>query len=320
MSTFKVAIIGTGKIGALFDSPSSQYHLSHAHGYHSHPGFEIVGMVDEDVSQLEEASSRWGVEKYRNLQELFASRKVDVVSVCTSTDSHLRILTELQEYPDLLGGIIEKPLASSLADALTIKDSAFYRERKFLVNYKRRFLPEYQLIQKNILSNKYGDMLNGVVYYGRGVRNNASHAIDTLRFFGIDVDCVESVKKRPLEGMSDFDCDTVLSLRTGGSLHLVAIPAAHYKIFELDLFFEKARIKIQDEGQPIVEQAIVEDKLFPGYFTPTLSTTHASNAGGTMSFVVKNLYDALTSDAVLQCTIEDGYEAQRVADSISGHL
>lgn len=316
MKTIKAAIIGAGKIGVSFDNPKSEHILSHAHGYSNDPNFELVGIVDEDFALAEAAAAVWSTKAYKTIEELFDNEDVDVVSICTSTHSHFKVLEQLEQYKNIQGGIIEKPLANTLDDALKIKESNFYRERKFIINYKRRFLPEFIHVRENIVNNVYGNLINGTVYYGRGLQNNASHALDILSYLGCEITGVEYVKKKPSLGIEDFDCEAILRSSQGGTLHVASIPSNRYKVFEIDLFFDRARLKIQDEGFPIVEYSVKEDDLFKGYYIPVETATFPSCANKIMSFVVDNLYQVLVAEAKPLCTIDDGYKVQELCSKI----
>lgn len=310
---FKAAIVGAGKIGAFFDAPDSETVLTHAHAYKSHPNFELVGFVDEDYELARKAGEIWGVEAYESLDRLFEQEEIKVISLCSSTNSHYAVLNELQNYPQILGGIIEKPLASSLNEALLIRDSSFYQQRNFLVNYKRRFLPEFQIIKGKIEKGNYGSLVSGTIYYGNGLHNNATHALDLLRFFGYEIKSVISSSKK--DSSPNIDYEAILEINSG-TLHLCPIPASLYKIFEIDLFFEHARVRIQDEGFPIIEYAIKEDTLFKGYHVPVQGETFNSNADHVMTYVLENLVHSLVSNTQVLCTIEDGYAVQKLCNDI----
>ncbi|MCA9363257.1 Gfo/Idh/MocA family oxidoreductase [Candidatus Kaiserbacteria bacterium] len=305
----KVGIIGAGKIGASFDSPNDEMVISHAHGYYNHDGFEIVGFVDTQFDQAELAAEKWGGKAYRTISDLFANEEVDVVSVCSLTESHYDILKELESHDQLVGGIIEKPLASTIEEAREIKDSDFYKDRSFLINYKRRFLPEYKEIKKLISSGDLGSFLNGTVYYGKGLQHNAVHALDLLSYLGLSFDNVDYVKsKKSYDSFVDYEA--VLSNETGGNIHLVSISAKYYKVFEQDLFFEKGRIKFGDEGCPVVQFDIAEDVLFEGYMSPVEKRVLESNADKVMNYVVDSLYNSINKSRQLECSIDDGFETQ----------
>lgn len=308
--TLRAAVIGSGNIGAFFDAPTSKSILTHAHAYYQHEGFEIVGFVDSDIEKATAATRKWGGRAYGTVEELFSKEEVDVVSVCSSTASHAEIL-KYMESVDLLGGILEKPLAETIEDAKVLSQSFNSKKGVFIFNFKRRFLPEFRLLSRSILEGKYGALVSGHVTYGKGLRNNAIHAFDVFRFFGIDLSNIHFAHTA-----NGTDFEIVFGLKSGGALHVSAVPTSLYKIFEFDFYFEKARIRILDEGSPIEVYCIQNDTLFSGYRTPVLDQVHRSSADCAMKYVVENLYDAITQGTVPLCTVYDGYHAQQICEDV----
>lgn len=313
--TLHAAVIGAGNIGAFFDTPESPHVLTHAHAYQQHPSFELVGFVDSDHEKACRAAAVWGGRAYRTLEELLALGHIDVVSVCAPTETRMQMLSQISGAR-LRGGIIEKPLASSIADAQTLALNPYYTDRPFLFNFKRRFLPEFRKLQEDISGGVYGDLLSGRVLYGKGLNNNGVHVLDTLRFMGINLEEIRSTLVREDPGVSDPSYEVTFGLPSGGTLHMQVIPANLYKVFEFDLLFERKRIRIGDEGFPVEEYDITEDPLFKNYYIPTLSRAHESSASRSMEYVVDNLYHSITGDTSPLCTVRDGYEAQYVGERI----
>lgn len=312
----KVGIIGSGKIGASFDSPDDSKVLSHAHGFYNHPGFEIVGFVDSEFDQADQAAKKWGGRAYGDIDSLFLNEEIEIISVCSPTQSHHEIIKKLTAHEEIIGGIIEKPLAGNLEDAKEITQLDYFKRRKFLVNYKRRFLPEYKDAKSMICEGKAGKLISGTIYYCRGLQNNCSHALDLLNYFDIKIEEIQFAQIVNNHG-EYLDYDAIISTGAGAKIHLVPISATNYKVFELDLFFERVRIKFGDEGYPIIYSSIQEDKLFSGYMVPVESKIIESSASRVMDFVVNSLYDTIKSNSAVECSLEDGYEAQRLVEKIT---
>lgn len=114
---------------------------NHARVYHQmskeNPGVQLVGVVDSSVSQAEAAAGQFGCKAFSNVQELFG--RVDAVSVAVPTVHHLSVAAPL-----IAAGIdvlIEKPLASSLAEADELIRLAATNQRVVQVGHLERFNP-----------------------------------------------------------------------------------------------------------------------------------------------------------------------------------
>lgn len=311
----RAAIIGAGNIGAQFDSPEDLHLLTHAHAYQIHPGFEIVGFVDPDLQKAKFAADVWGGQAYQSVEAMFAKEKVDVVSVCATTNSHFDILQRLRQT-SIQGGILEKPLASTYAEAAQIAADPLFLRDTFLFNFKRRFLPEFQTLRKTLISGSCGDLLSGRVLYGKGLKNNGVHAIDVLLYFGIELNEIVFASAHEQEITEDQSYEVIYKLPSGGFVHLEAVPATNYKVFEFDLLYERGRIHIGDEGRPILQSDIVSDVLFPEYYVPEIARTSPSNADRVMGYVVENLYEVITGSGTPSCTVADGFIAQSACEAI----
>ena len=312
---FNALIIGAGKIGAFFDLPKDKKILTHAHAYYNHPHFEIVGFVDSNYSQAQKASKIWGGRAYKNLSEAFVDKKIDVVSICVPDELHYSFLKELEKY-SILGGITEKPLTTSLKHSKEIINSRFYKKLPFVLNYTRRFLPQFQEIQSKIISGKYGKFLGGNINYGKGLLHNGSHLIDLLNYFGL------SVKKfSTFWGINDFykedhSYSAILETESKAKINLNVFPAFYYRIFEMDLIFEKGRIKIIKDGFEIEEYAVENDDVFKGYKVLRLVKIYHTDLKSSLSYTLENLYGSIVYGEKVLCTLYDGYEVQNTCEKI----
>ncbi len=307
----KAVIIGAGRIGAFNDNPTSKDVLTHAHAYKKHPGFELVGFVDSDFKKAEKASSIWGGIAAKSITELSKKVHIDVVSVCISDENHYKILKEIEKL-NILSGIIEKPLTTNLTDSKKILESKFFKKQKFLVNYTRRFVPEFQELRKKILKGNYGKFITGSGMYGKGFLHNGSHLIDLLHYL-----LGEIKNKQVLYSIYDFSkkdptSSLVLQLRNGGRVLVNIIDSKYVTVFEADLYFEKARIRILDGGFLIEEYILGQDKTFKGYIKLHLNKTIKTSLNLGLYYAVDNLYQAVAYNKQPICTIEDAYKAQKI--------
>ena len=314
--SYRAAIIGAGRIGAMMDDPQSPHILTHAHGYRACEGFELVGFVDRDREKAEAASVRWGGAAYDSIEELFGTQAVDVVSICLPDELHCETLLALAAEP-VKFIFLEKPAVTTAAEADVVRslfgDSAIRVE----VNYTRRFVPEIRKVREAIKSGSYGAFLTGTGYYGKGLLHNGSHMIDLLQFLVGDVGGVTRVS----EVVDFYDLDPSVSalftMSGGGVFHLCHVDSRKFHIFELDLTFERKRIRIRELGTVIEEFSVSDNQLFEGYRTLNKSAEYATQHTKAMYHAIANIRDNLDRNEPLVCTLEESLDTVETCARIS---
>ncbi|MBC6612869.1 Gfo/Idh/MocA family oxidoreductase [Hymenobacter sp. BT507] len=132
MKTYKVLVIGCGNMGA-----------SHARAYHQLPAFELVGLVSRGPESRERLSQELGgVPTYASAEQALRATAPDVVSINTYPDTHVALVRQ-----SLLAGahvFVEKPLATTVAEAEELVALARQQQRKLVVGYILRVHPTWQ--------------------------------------------------------------------------------------------------------------------------------------------------------------------------------
>lgn len=300
----RAAIIGAGRIGAFLDDPQSPRILTHAHGYWASKNFEIAGFVDPIRERAESAVRRWGGVAYESIGQLLAQTAVDVVSVCVPNELHCEALLSLAETPVRLI-FLEKPPVMTVAESAEARH--VYGELKLpvLVNYSRRFVPEIREIAKLISRGAYGRFLSGTGYYGKGLLHNGSHLIDLLRFLLGPVDRIRKIDETIDFSADDPGVSALLSPCAGGQFLLRYTDYRLFDIFELDLIFEKRRIRICELGTAVEEYSVGPDQSFEGYTTLNQGARYSTSYTEAISYAIANIHDHLEAEAPLQCSLEE---------------
>ena len=155
----------------------------------------------------------------------------------------------------------EKPLTKTLPEALEIKQLYSSLPISVQLNYSRRFVPEIIRLRNNIKDGLHGRYLSGTGYYGKGLLHNGSHLLDLLHNLLGDIH-----DYRLTSVINDFYDDdpsvsAVLTVQDGVPFFLQSIDCRAYTIFEMDLLFERGRIRlidsdlslrIRDKGKPVI--------------------------------------------------------------------
>lgn len=312
---YKVAIIGSGNIATLFDSPHSKDVLTHAHAYSLHPGFELCGFTDPDFEKAITAAKRWGGRAYRSVEDLLMSERPEIVSVCSPDETHSKIVGQL-EGKNILGGIIEKPLATNLNDARYITKSPLVKNGKFLVNYSRLFVPEFQKLKQDFCKGVYGRLVLVNGYYGKGLIHNGSHMVSLLNWLFGNIKIVNKLSSVKDFTENDPSISVVLEFPAGVTGVLYAIDSRLYTVFELDVLFEKARVRMVESGNKIEIYGFEKSKVYKGYTVMSLQEIVITSLGRSLSFTVENLYHWLEGSQLPLSTVQEALSVQKICQDI----
>ncbi|MGR3714564.1 MAG: Gfo/Idh/MocA family protein [Shimia sp.] len=124
----RVLIAGLGNMG-----------LSHAFAHHHHVDAEIVGLVNR--SGAVSHSDLAGYPVFTDFHEALASTKPDLAVIATYSDSHAEYAIAAMESGSHV--FVEKPLATTVADARRVVDAATRLDRKLVVGYILRHHPSW---------------------------------------------------------------------------------------------------------------------------------------------------------------------------------
>lgn len=257
MNIYKVAIIGCGSIGALkpdhIDFPGSENILTHANAVDRHPQTELFAVIDTDDKQLLKAKTKWQAGMaVRSLEDVIehTGKTPDIVTVAVPTEDHVEILLEaIANKPRLI--IAEKPFCTDFIQAENTAKLADNRNIPIMVDYIRRFASGYQIIKQYIDIGTYGRAQNVRILYTRGLRHEACHAIDLMRyFFGECHEWNVLDEDAPLIDRDENDPSYEINAAFDDCPSIVFQPCdgRKYGIFEIDICFEEGRLRFIDNG------------------------------------------------------------------------
>jgi predicted dehydrogenase len=124
----RVVVAGLGNMGR-----------SHALAYHENPGFEIAALVNRSDVALPQALAGHAIR--RDFTETLAAEKPDLACIATYSDSHADYAVEAMEAGCHV--FVEKPLATTVADARRVVDAAKANNRKLVIGYILRHHPSW---------------------------------------------------------------------------------------------------------------------------------------------------------------------------------
>jgi len=124
----RVLVAGLGNMGR-----------SHALAYHNNPGFEIVGLVNRSKPVLSPELAGYTI--HPDFATALNELKPDLCSICTYSDSHADYA--VMAFESGCDVFIEKPLATTVADAERVVAAARKAGKKLVVGYILRHHPSW---------------------------------------------------------------------------------------------------------------------------------------------------------------------------------
>ena len=124
----RVLVAGLGNMGR-----------SHALAYHENPGFEIAGLVNRSKVELPEQLA--GYEILPSFNEALLELRPELCSINTYSDSHAAYAVTAMEAGCHV--FVEKPLATTVADAERVVACARANGRKLVIGYILRHHPSW---------------------------------------------------------------------------------------------------------------------------------------------------------------------------------
>jgi predicted dehydrogenase len=114
--------------------------MSHALAHHHHPEAEIVALVNRSRPDLPDELKSYHL--YNDFHKALEATKPDLVVVATYSDSHADFAVAAMEAGAHV--FVEKPLATTVADARRVVETARRLKRKLVVGYILRHHPSWQ--------------------------------------------------------------------------------------------------------------------------------------------------------------------------------
>lgn len=256
-------IIGCGKIAGGYDNPSDLRVRTHAKAMSLHPNCKLLGIYDSVYNSALQFAKTWNAENiFKNLDELTNQPKIDLVSICTPTQTHEEIFESLinSSVPTIW---IEKPAAISLSSALKMKKISEDKKIKVWVNYFRRYCLGLKRVKKVLDSGDIGDFEVVNAFYTKGLRNNGSHLIDLISWYFGDIVDVKSVQKI-ISGQYP-SASFILATKKCAYLNVISLDYEKFELFELDIVGSKGRIQVLEGGRKIRVYQVAQSDNYIGY-------------------------------------------------------
>lgn len=312
--SYKAAVIGCGRIGSGQDlqAPSLGVY-SHCEAYRVCERTDLVAVCDPNREALEKCQARWNTPMaLRSLEDLLATSKPEIVSICVPDREHAPVARLVLEAPSTRCVILEKPLAAILPEALEIVEIADRRAIPLLVNYTRRYCESHRQLRDFVQSGGLGRLISISGLYTKGIFHNGSHWIDLLHFLGEEIQTIHA------SGAVDFyDDDPTVSFtfqtRSGATGFLQGFPKDICTVFEAEFRGELGRVRIFDSGANFEWWHIAESPDYAGHRVFQRTSGIAGGLANAILSLVEDAISCLESHSQPICSGRDALKAMVVA-------
>ena len=147
MERVRVAVIGSGIIGSLFGELLKEL-----------PECDLRAVSDIDATVAGETAARLGVPSYTSTEKLLDSENVDAVVICTPEDTHVAPVIAAAARGKHV--FLEKPIASSVDDAVRIGKTCSDAGVKLMVGHCLRFDPRFAAAKRSISAGDIGAVVH----------------------------------------------------------------------------------------------------------------------------------------------------------------
>ena len=291
--------------------------LSHAAAYTESKVSSLSGFIEPDAARREFFSEKWGVGSCCGTLNKWKENNadVDIVSVCSPTESHSEALEELLTW-NIKAVWCEKPITPSLEASRSIVKSFKDRGILFAVNYSRRWIPRLWEVREEIKCGKWGEFYGATAFYNKGILHNGSHMIDLLNLL-IGPTVAERVTRVHASWRSgDPTLDAIVLNTEGVPIHIIAAYPTDVAHFELKLFFEHGELCVERSGQTLRARSLEKNTLTPDLKTLPHGTFENLNISNVFHAALSNIEDAISHSYDLKCDGSIALDSQEVCQQL----
>jgi len=237
MKTYRVAIVGLGRMGSTIDeevADSRALPYSIAGGCQASERLELVAGADILAEKREAFAQKWCVSSlYEDYLEMIAKEEPDMVAICTRGELHAEMSVRTAEagVPMIF---CEKAMACSMREADAVLDACKIRNVAFNTGVLRRFNNRYHLMRKLIEDGEIGQPRVAIHYAASSLLHGHIHSVDTLMYLLGDP-MVESVRGelRPKSlkiehNRLDSDPSAIYYIEFAGGIEAWTMPAGNW--------------------------------------------------------------------------------------------
>ena len=308
----------------------------HARTYAASPAARLVAVCDQDPKRAQRFVERCGAEScVAEFDELLANPNIQAVAVATPDFAHTEIV--LAAIAAGKHVIVEKPLATTVAECEKIIAARDAQRVKVMVDFHNRWLSPFVHVKRMVESGELGKLimsnirLNDTIYVPTKMLKWAaqssplhflgSHVIDLVRWLsGAEVKRAFSVSRSVVLRERGIDTpdffQSTLEL-TDGSTAVIEncwiLSANAPKVYDFKAEF------VGTTGSTFVDVShhrMVEKYSDAGVDWPDVLGAYDARGQHAGLAAIEHFIEAIASDTAPLATAEDGLEATRVVEAL----
>ena len=255
-SPIRVAVVGVGSFGR-----------NHARVYHElqkqGAGVELVAVVDSNAAQAQAVASQFGCSALAGVEQLFG--RVEAASVAVPTLHHRGVAAALMAA--VIDVLIEKPLASTLAEADELISLANANQRVVQVGHLERFNPAVRATIPLITKPMFFEVHRLSVFSPRSL--DVDVVLDLMIH---DIDVVLSFVKSPIKEIRAVGLPVVtekvdianvrMEFESGCVANLTASRISTERVRKLRFFQPKEYVSIDYGRQDVFQIRVTQEEKF----------------------------------------------------------
>ena len=270
MATYKVGVIGLGRMGSTIDDEGHfEVPYSIATATTASERLELVAGADILPEKRAAFHERWSATVYEDFREMIENENLDLVAVCTAAclpkpansapdsgfrgDSHADLAVAVADMgvPMMF---VEKAMASSMERADEIRDAVKRNNTLFNTGVLRRFDNRCTVIKEAIEQGKVGEVKSVVHFARSSLMHGHIHSIDTVSHL-IGDPAIEAVRGELLprdfvvEG-NHIPADPIATyqLRFANGVEAWSVPGSYW---EFEIIGSEGSIRSLDNGDRV---------------------------------------------------------------------
>ncbi|MCC4241909.1 Gfo/Idh/MocA family protein [Thalassospira povalilytica] len=255
-----VAIVGCGEIAFGYSAEedgakSKKAALDHARALLEAGGFDLIACVDPFHENLKRAENVFpNAKMFGTLEELrISDQAIDLMVISSPTEYHEQAL-EYAISHRIKAVFCEKPITDSPTKSAQFVRDAAANGIELSVNLLRLWDSSMEEIRTRISKGEFGSLQSGSAVIVKDITHNGPHMVALLSdLLGDVVLDKETTAALIRNGQAKGKSGPCACLSVGDrNIYLSIIDHHHYNFFELELFFEKAVVRLEDGGRRIV--------------------------------------------------------------------
>ncbi len=317
MNKLKIGLIGAGHLGKI-----------HIKCIQENPDFDFIGFYDVASETRDSVALEYGLKAFSHVEDLV--NDCDALDIVSSTSSHF----ELAQYAISQNKhcFIEKPVTSTLEQALQLKSILQTHPVKIQIGHVERFNPSFAAIRPFIKQPKFIEAHRLSSFNPRGRDVSVVHDI---MIHDLDLIClmakseVKDIKANGVSLVSPLPdiCNARIEFENGLVCNVTASRISMKQMRKIRIFQEDAYISIdllEKEAQVIrllddyqentLEIETHKGQKFISLVNPEIKTVNA------IAEELKSFYKSIVTDTIPEVNLDEGIQALALVDAITKQI